>query len=533
MKSTQKPNIIIINPDQMRADSMRHLGNSAAYTPNLDALAHEGASFSRAFCQNPVCVPSRCSFMTGLYPHTLGHRTMAHLLQPREENLFSDMKRAGYYTVSSTRGDLMAGQYPRYHKDCIDEYIKIRTSHTRKAVDFKGNRGNEDSDTFYSFFDGIIPTDHSEDVAPSLDDLTVDSAIRSIVRRPSDKPLFMFVGLNYPHPPYQIERKYYDLIDKSALQKRIPNIQDSDGKPSMETALRDNLRVSGWSEERLIEIRTVYLAMCSKVDEMVGRIVKALKDEGIYDSTAILFFSDHGDYTGDYGLVEKCQNCFPDCLINVPLIIKPDSRQAIEPGINENFAELTDICASCYELAGIKAEREQFGKSLLPMMKDRALELHKYVFCEGGRLNNEVQASEADAYIEKDRYAPRLGLQGKMPYHTKAAMIRTKQYKYIKRLYENDEFYVLEQGESINKINEEQYKEFIESMQKDMLDMYMTTCDIVPNKLDDRFTSDFIANIISTRGFPRIVGGVLKLYLKISHQSAGEFVKKIRKKYKM
>ena len=112
----RRPDIIVINPDQMRADSLHHLGNLASYTPNLDTLADEGVSFSNAFCQNPVCVPSRCSFMTGTYPHTNGHRTMSYLLQPDEDNLFTDMKNAGYYTISSARGDLMAGQYKKYHR---------------------------------------------------------------------------------------------------------------------------------------------------------------------------------------------------------------------------------------------------------------------------------------------------------------------------------------------------------------------------------------------------------------------------------
>ncbi len=68
-----KPNIIIFNPDQMRADSLAHSGNSAAMTPNLDRFARlDAVSFRNAFCQNPVCVPSRCSFLTGLYPHVEG-----------------------------------------------------------------------------------------------------------------------------------------------------------------------------------------------------------------------------------------------------------------------------------------------------------------------------------------------------------------------------------------------------------------------------------------------------------------------------
>ena len=72
----EKQNIIMFVADQMRSDSLHHLGNKASITPNLDQIVNEGVSFENAYCQNPVCVPSRCSFLTGLYPHTTGHRTM-------------------------------------------------------------------------------------------------------------------------------------------------------------------------------------------------------------------------------------------------------------------------------------------------------------------------------------------------------------------------------------------------------------------------------------------------------------------------
>lgn len=79
----KRPHIIIFNPDEMRWDTMGHMGNPAAATPFLDQLAAgEAVSFRQAFCQNPVCVPSRCSFFTGLYPHVQGHRTMSYLLHP-------------------------------------------------------------------------------------------------------------------------------------------------------------------------------------------------------------------------------------------------------------------------------------------------------------------------------------------------------------------------------------------------------------------------------------------------------------------
>ena len=119
----KRPNIVIFNPDEMRWDTLGHMGlNPAAVTPNLDKFAREEAvSFSNAYCQNPVCVPSRCSFLTGLYPHVRGHRTMQHMLHEDESSLFSELKNAGYYVWLNDRNDLVAGQIPGLYESHADE----------------------------------------------------------------------------------------------------------------------------------------------------------------------------------------------------------------------------------------------------------------------------------------------------------------------------------------------------------------------------------------------------------------------------
>lgn len=526
-----KPNIIIINPDQMRADAMRHLGNSAAYTPNLDALAREGVSFSHAACQNPVCVPSRCSFLTGLYPHTLAHRTMSYLLQPNEENIFGDMKKAGYYTVSSTRGDFMAGQYPKYHKQLIDKYLMVDKPKSKLAAE-QNLRGEPGSDTYYSFMNGIIPTENPGDEAVNIDDLTVDAALRFLQKRPSDKPFFMFLGLMYPHPPYQIEQKYYDLIDAEHLPPRITNLAPD--KPSMEHELRKALGVAEWSEDRFNELRRVYLAMCAKVDDQLGRLISCLKEEGIYDDTALFFFSDHGDYTGDYGIVEKAQNCFPECLTRVPLVIKPPKQIDVDRGINENLAELTDVCATVAEIAGITIERQTFSKSLLPTMRDKTQKHRTFSACEGGRLPEEDHCAEysPEDFSPADRYAPRQSIQARASgEHTKAAMIRTEKYKYVRRLQEEDEFYVLAEGEEKNHIRDAAFAEEISQHKEYLLEWYMRTCDLVPKKMDDRFTAEFLENNMTARGVPKFVSKGLRLWLKLTGRTANSFMSAMMKKH--
>ena len=93
----KRPHIVIFNPDQWRGDVLGHVGNPAAVTPHLDRMVRtDGVSFRNAFCQNTVCTPSRCSFMTGWYPHVRGHRTMFHMLQPDEPMLLKTLKDNGY-----------------------------------------------------------------------------------------------------------------------------------------------------------------------------------------------------------------------------------------------------------------------------------------------------------------------------------------------------------------------------------------------------------------------------------------------------
>lgn len=529
-----KPNIIIFNPDQLRADALHHLGNLASHTPNMDMLCDEGVSFESCFCQSPVCVPSRCSFMTGNYPHTNGHRTMSHLLQPDEENLFTDLKSEGYYTISSTRGDLMAGQYKKYHKSAVDKYLMY--DRVKTPITFvKANRGEKGDDTYNSFSDGIIPENKNGKEIVNTDDLTIDSAIRAIKKRPKNQPFFMFLGLNFPHPPYQIEQKYYDMIDEGKLPERIPTISDGDGKPLMELGLRDALGVGNYTEERFNEIRRIYLAMCAKVDDQLGRVIEALKNEGIYDDTAIIVISDHGDYTTDYGIVEKCQNCFPDCLVNVPFIVKPASNIKADTGINSNIAELTDLCATVYDLAEIPCKRQSFSQSAVPTIKDKSTPHRKYAFSEGGRLKGETHCTEMNLFLnENDRYAPRQLLQSKEDgTHSKATMIRSDKYKYIMRLYEKDEFYVLSEGESINRIDDEEYADIIKEMQGEMLNWYQRTCDSVPKQYDDRFTHEFLENNIASVGVPLFVAKCVTGAISLTGKTPTQFINWIREKLKV
>ena len=360
------PHIVLFNPDQWRGDVLGHMGNPAAQTPNLDRWVETDAvSFSNAFCQNPVCTPSRCSFMTGWYPHVRGHRTMFHMLRQDEPVLLRTLKDAGYYVWWGGKNDLVPAQHG--FDDVCD--VKHRPS---RPIDpdlhsYNDWRGEPDSDTYYSFFGGRLSNNDGAGRYDS-DWAHVLGAIEQIKNAPPDQPLCIYLPLSYPHPPYAVEEPWYSAIDRDALPPRVPAPDDWTGKPSLLKGIWERQNMQSWNEERWTELRATYYGMCARVDHQFGMVMDALRDAEMYDDTAVFFFSDHGDFTGDYGLVEKTQNTFEDCLTRVPFLVKPPKGIPIVPGICDALVELIDMPATVEAITGITPQHTHFGRSLLPLL---------------------------------------------------------------------------------------------------------------------------------------------------------------------
>nr|MDO8112247.1 sulfatase-like hydrolase/transferase [Candidatus Sigynarchaeota archaeon] len=496
------PHIIIFNPDQWRGDVLGHAGNAAAITPTLDRLAaSEAASFTSTYCQNPVCTPSRCSFMTGWYPHTRGHRTMHHMLHPErgEPNLLKILKDSGYFVFWAGKNDLVPGQHGS-KAYCNVYYVPLRKMLKnlklvkQRSLHLGGDwRGPPDGDNYYSFFAGKLDV-AGEAARADYDVMMVEGAAEFIEKYRGGKPLCMYLPLSSPHPPYGIEEPWFSMIDRAKIPPRIPSPRDWDTKPSILKGIADRQRLQGWSEDRWRELQATYYAMCARTDDQLNTLVSALKKRGFYDNAWLFFFSDHGDFTGDYGLVEKTQNTFEDCLIHVPFLVKPPKAFPLKkPGINNALVELVDFPATIYEITGIKPRYTYFGKSLLPLLRGERDANRDAVFCEGWRLYGEEQTMEKQSLRRDptaDMYYPRISLQttDAGPYHTKAAACRTRHYKYTLRLYERSEFYDLAEDptELHNAIDDPRYAQVIQDLKDKMLRWYMETADEVPWDEDSR-----------------------------------------------
>jgi arylsulfatase A-like enzyme len=504
---SRRPHILIFNPDQWRADTLGHLGHPGRATPAFDQLVQKDAvSFAWAFSQATICTPSRCSFTTGLYPHVNGHRSLHHMIHRErgQRHMFEVLRENGYFVWWGGKNDLVPATDPPENQ--CDVYFQPDAAFLKRhggtpqpdlhrtAGAWRGDRG---SDGYYSFLAGQLDTPAGDKVYMDRDWQMVLGAIDFLRNAPADRPLCIFLPLLYPHPPYGAEREFMTLVQSAALlERRRLSPDELAKKPLMLQRLWEKQGLSSWSENRWDLLRRTYLAMVTRVDRQFAMLVDTLRDTGLYDDTAIFAFSDHGDYTGDYGVVEKSQVNFEDPLTRVPLIVKPPAGVTVSPGVRDKtLAELTDVTATIWDMTGIDPGFDSFGRSLLPSLADPAVPHRAVVFSEGGRRPDEVQVSEADSLRGfgdepwRSLYWPKIDIQVNEPAaHGRAAMVRSMGAKYVRRSGDTDEFYDLTSDplELDNRIGDPACTAAVGELKEALLSWYLETSDIVPRTPDIR-----------------------------------------------
>lgn len=469
------PNIILFISDEQRGDTIslgkRH--NPVIKTENIDNLVKEGTAFTNCFTVNPVCAPSRCCIFTGVYPHSNGHRSLYQLLQPHEDNLFRFLKKNGYEVVWVGRNDL-------FNKNAIMGSFTKRLSTMKKSSKYKlklklkpFSTGNPMKKSFYF---GRRSSEQGHD----FDSIIIEKALEYLDSQPN-KPFCLYIALAFPHPPYTVEEPYFSMYDRNQVPSPFP--PKLDDKPEFMKLMHERYGLNKLNEKDFREILATYYGMVTRVDDQFGQIMVKLKDIGAYNDSAIFFFSDHGDYAGNYGLTEKWSNAFQDCLINIPLICKiPKINPKKE--IYDHLVESIDIFPTILEIAQIKTPYTHFGKSLIPLLKGET-DIHRdAVFAEGGYNPREPQC------FERQVGSPELPLIGiyydktNIPLEnpstvTRSAMIRTKEWKLIIRNGAKEELYNLKADphELHNLIDDNNYITIKSDLNEKLLRWYLNTSD--------------------------------------------------------
>lgn len=486
----RKPDIVIFVPDSYRGDVLGHLGNAGAVTPNFDRLLERGGvSFANAFAQNPVCTPSRCSFMTGWYPHVHGHRSMKNMLKEYEPSLLSVLRREGWHVWWGGKNDLCAVEKP-------EDYLKYCDTRFRPAAPprYRGHRVPPplapDDPRRGAFYRGVIARDPDAEQA-DYDRADVEAAIDRL-RQPDDTPLCVYLPLRFPHPAYCVEEEFYERIDPRRLPPRIPPPRPEDRHPAFLDALRREYGTDRIDEDVWREVRRIYYAMCAKIDHLFGRVVGALEESGRYDNTLIVVLSDHGDFTGDYSLPEKTHATLQDVLLRVPLLIKPPSGCEVRAGVRQALTELIDIPTTVYDLLGIDPGYAVQGLSLRGALAGDDSERRDAVFAEVGARAGEEAFRNRDvlALAPHEFYA--MQFRAAFAGHedgSYAVSCRTRDYKYVRRGYSDcHELYDLrhDPGETHNLIGTPAMAPVQSALERRLLDYFMQTGDVLPHRQDSR-----------------------------------------------
>ncbi|MEU6476590.1 sulfatase-like hydrolase/transferase [Streptomyces sp. NPDC047017] len=481
----RRPNFLFFIPDQLRADALGAFGNPHVRTPHLDALAARGTRFDNAFVQHPVCSPSRASFLTGWYPHTGGHRTLTHLLKPWEPNVLRGLKESGYHVVwPGMRGDTFA---PGATELSVDEYgFGVRPTTYPLPVTRETWPGGEEWARLY--YRG-----RREDDAERVDadEATVRTAERWLTAPPADRPWALFVPLIAPHCPFEVEEPWFSMYDRDTMPDPVPAAAPTAAattarEPAFMQAIRERFRITETSPGMWREVIATYYGMISRMDGQLGRLVRALRDSGAEEDTVTFFFADHGEYLGDYGLIEKWPSALHPCITRDPLVVSGGGLPAGQH--TDAMVELIDIVPTILELAGTEPGYRQFGRSLLPLLRDPAGAHRAYAFTEGGFSREEEPQLEAAGFP----YDLKAALQHESPELVgRAIAVRDTEWTYVWRLYEPPELYhrTTDPHEVTNLAGRPGHAEVETRMQQAVLHWLADTADVIPTAEDPRYPS--------------------------------------------
>lgn len=476
-----KPNLIFFMPDELRADALSCYGNPICRTPNLDRLAGEGTRFSNCYIQYPVCGASRCSLLTGWPTSVRGHRSLYYFLRPHEPNLFRYLRQNDYDVFWYGKNDALASaSFP----DSVTEWDYYPEDTTRVEPVNRGNPHRFGDPLYYSFL-----YDEGGDRRRTSDYRNVQAAKRILARKEPARPFCIFLPLSSPHPPYAGPQGFHDLYNPDDLPPLRP--VGLPKKPAFHSGIRKTYGIEPLPESTFRKIRAVYLGMVSYTDWLLGELLEAVEQTNHSSDTAIFAFSDHGDYAGDYGLVEKWPSGLEDTLTHIPLIARVPG--GAKGHTSEETVELFDVMATSLELAGIEAQHTHFARSLLPQLHGMPGDPARAAFAEGGYNIYEPQCFEPSRGPH-EIYHPKTKLEQDHPQTvSRAAMVRTRAHKLILRPGGQSELYSYQHDphELQNLYGESNAADVQHDLERRLASWYLTTTGIAPFDKDPREAPPF------------------------------------------
>lgn len=360
--SATSTNILFIIVDDLRPE-LGCYGSSQIHSPHIDRLAKQSLLFERAYCQAPICNPSRMSFLSGLRPNETGINVNDVPIRdylPDVITLPQHFKNQGYQAVGLGKvfhqgsGDSISWDYywdgPPQRTYHLEQNTKIN------VVGDKIKRGRP-------YENANVPDNYY------TDGMITDSAIEWLDRFDRDRPFFLAVGLMKPHLPFNAPRKYWDLYKQPGSSYQRED-RRPEGSPEYAFANSGELRkyhnvpksgpIPNDLEDTLVH---GYFACVSYMDAQVGRLLDKLKEMELDDQTVVVLFGDHGYKLGDFN--DWCKNTHYELDTRIPLLIHIPGKIATR---TSSITELIDLYPTLIEATGIEDQpRHLPGKSLIPL----------------------------------------------------------------------------------------------------------------------------------------------------------------------
>jgi len=399
-------NILFIMCDQLRWDYLSCYGHPRLQTPNIDRLAQEGVRFDRAYCQSPVCGPSRMSFYTGRYvnshgaswnfvPLRIGERTLGDHLRPRGIRTalvgkthmradYAGMARLGI-DERSDEGIFAAecgfepyerddGVHPSSGHDPNPEYNAYLRRHgfggDNPWEDWANSAEGPDGEILSGWYlknsqyPARVPAEHSE---------TAYITARAIdfVEEAGDAPWCLHLSYIKPHWPYMAPAPYATMYGPEDVPPPLRDPREKDDPHPVYGAFQNHRVSKAFARDEVREaVIPAYMAMVKQIDDEIGRLLGALDQAGRMDDTMIVFTSDHGDYLGDHWLGEK--DLFHEASVRIPLIIRDPSpaADASRGTVCDALVEAVDVAPTFVDAVGGYPQPHIFdGRSLGPILR--------------------------------------------------------------------------------------------------------------------------------------------------------------------
>jgi arylsulfatase A-like enzyme len=391
--AADKPNVLFIAVDDLR-DWVGHLGGHPnAKTPNIDRLAKQGVSFTRAYCPAPLCNPSRVSLLTGVAPSRSGVYGNGETLRDKLPNAVTLMQhfRASGYSARGA-GKIFHGTKP-YDADSWDDYF-IPSGLTR-------HRSKRDSSLPESAW---VPWGALDCGDEEMFDGNNANWIIAELEKPQEKPFFLAYGLTKPHLPWYVPQKYFDLhpIDDIELppvtegdlddlpafgKKLAREVYDPSGERNFAVMPDgDHANVIANNQWRIAV--QAYLATISFADAQIGRVLDALDRSGHADNTIIVLWGDHGWHLGEKEHWRK--HALWDVSTRTPLIFSAPEGVSKDQ-LCQRPVSLIDIYPTLVDLCGLPEREGLDGQSLTPLLENPDRKWERPVVITYGYNNHAVQ----------------------------------------------------------------------------------------------------------------------------------------------